>query len=47
MTEAALDAHPRAAFVHGQVDVIDEHDGLIAAAPRYDRPPGRQRGTGS
>jgi glycosyltransferase involved in cell wall biosynthesis len=31
-TEAALDAHPRAALVHAQVDVIDEHDGLISAA---------------
>jgi glycosyltransferase involved in cell wall biosynthesis len=31
-TLAALEANPRAALVHGQVDVIDEHDGLIAAA---------------
>lgn len=31
-TEAALDANPSAAFVHAQVDVIDEHDALIAAA---------------
>ena len=28
---AALEANPRAAFVHGQVDVIDEHDAVIAA----------------
>jgi glycosyltransferase involved in cell wall biosynthesis len=32
VTEAALDAHPNAAIVHGQVDVIDENDELIAAA---------------
>ncbi len=31
-TEASLDANPSAAFVHAQVDVIDEHDELIAAA---------------
>lgn len=31
ITEAALDAHPRAAFVHGQVEVIDEDDRTIAA----------------
>ena len=32
VTEAALDANPRAALVHAQVDVIDEHDTVIAAA---------------
>jgi hypothetical protein len=31
-TLEALVANPRAALVHGQVDVIDEQDGLIAAA---------------
>jgi hypothetical protein len=30
-TIAALDAHPSAGFVHGQVDVVDEHGGVIAA----------------
>ena len=29
---AALEANPRAALAHGQVDVIDEHDAVIAAA---------------
>jgi hypothetical protein len=31
-TVAALDAEPRAGFVHGQVDVVDEHGALIAGA---------------
>jgi Glycosyl transferase family 2 len=30
-TLAALDAHPTAGLVHGQVDVIDERDAVIAA----------------
>jgi hypothetical protein len=31
-TVAALDANPRAGLVHGQVDVVDEHGAVIAAA---------------
>src|SRR5688500_6593822 len=32
LTVAALDANPRAGFVHGRVDVVDAHGAVIAAA---------------
>ena len=47
LTVAALDANPSAGLVHGQVDVVDEHGAVIAAAHDMTGLPGDTLETGA